>query len=218
MDADDLLNGRRVHEGEIIGEVSNFSMKEAGTSYHVHFDMQVPTKYGWVFVNPYMTLVTAYERLIGERGTELADPSVVATADPTSTGSAPSSPRLEPDRPRPSRHVKQQASRRQAAKRASQDARPQALHGAGAARQRVAHSDLVRKLSRIASGRRGRSNLEALQRARVEQLLDLQPPRRQALRMVMMQEGLERLAVAPRRHRASSRRPSARASRRRAPR
>ena len=57
MDADNLLSGRRVHEGEVIGEVSNFSMKEAGTSYHVHFDIQVPTKYGWVFVNPYMTLV-----------------------------------------------------------------------------------------------------------------------------------------------------------------
>ena len=86
MDEDSLLSGRRVHEGEIIGEVSNFSMKEAGTSYHVHFDVQVPTKVGWVFVNPYMTLVAAYERLIGERGTELADPSVVATADPASTG------------------------------------------------------------------------------------------------------------------------------------
>ena len=71
MDADNLLSGRRVHEGEVIGEVSNFSMKEAGTSYHVHFDVQVPTKLGWVFVNPYMTLVAAYERLIGERGTEL---------------------------------------------------------------------------------------------------------------------------------------------------
>ena len=87
MDEDNLLSGRRVHEGEIIGEVCNFSMKEAGTSYHVHFDVQVPTKVGWVFVNPYMTLVAAYERLIGERGTELADPSVVATADPASTGS-----------------------------------------------------------------------------------------------------------------------------------
>ena len=90
------MSGRRVHEGEIIGEVSNFSMKEAGTSYHVHFDVQVPTKVGWVFVNPYMTLVAAYERLIGERGTELADPSVVATADPTSTGSASPTTRIEP--------------------------------------------------------------------------------------------------------------------------
>ncbi|MEA2979566.1 MAG: hypothetical protein QOF09_1389 [Alphaproteobacteria bacterium] len=100
MDADNLLSGRRVHEGEIIGEVSNFSMKEAGTSYHVHFDVQVPTKVGWVFVNPYMTLVAAYERLIGERGTELSDPSVVATADPTSTGVATATTRIEPDKPK----------------------------------------------------------------------------------------------------------------------
>jgi hypothetical protein len=35
--------------------------------------MQVPTKAGWVFVNPYMTLVAAYERLIGARGTEIKD-------------------------------------------------------------------------------------------------------------------------------------------------
>jgi hypothetical protein len=100
MDADNLLSGRRVHEGEIIGEVSNFSMKEAGTSYHVHFDIQVPTKVGWVFVNPYMTLVAAYERLLDERGTELADPSVVATADPASTGSASAATRIEPDPPK----------------------------------------------------------------------------------------------------------------------
>ena len=50
-----------------------------------------------------MTLVAAYERLIGERGTELADPSVVATADPTSTGSASPTTRIEPDRPRRTR-------------------------------------------------------------------------------------------------------------------
>ena len=132
MDADNLLNGRRVHEGEIIGEVSNFSMKENGTSYHVHFDVQVPTRYGWVFVNPYMTLVAAYERLIGQRGTELADPSLVATADPTSTGSAPSSSRLEPDRPRPSQHVKQERGRRTLARaHRMQDKRR---------RQRLAHS------------------------------------------------------------------------------
>jgi hypothetical protein len=107
MDADNLLSGRRVHEGEIIGEVSNFSMKEAGTSYHVHFDVQVPTKLGWVFVNPYMTLVAAYERLIGERGTELSDPSVVATADPMSTGVVTTATRIEPDRPRKRKSAKQ---------------------------------------------------------------------------------------------------------------
>jgi murein DD-endopeptidase MepM/ murein hydrolase activator NlpD len=124
MDEDNLLSGRRVHEGEVIGEVSNFSMKEAGTSYHLHFDVQVPTKFGWVFVNPYMTLVTAYERLIGERGTELADPSVVATADPTSTGTVSAATRIEPDRPRRSKHAKQSRSK-----------------GKSRHRQRVAHRD-----------------------------------------------------------------------------
>jgi murein DD-endopeptidase MepM/ murein hydrolase activator NlpD len=87
MDADHLLSGRRVYEGEVIGEVGNYSMRENGTSYHLHFDIQVPTRHGWVLVNPYTTLVAAYERLIGERGTELADPSVVANADPGATGS-----------------------------------------------------------------------------------------------------------------------------------
>ena len=86
MDADNLLSGRRVHEGEVIGEVGNYNMRENGTSYHLHFDIQVPTRHGWVFVNPYMTLVAAYERLIGERGTELADPSVVATDRPARDG------------------------------------------------------------------------------------------------------------------------------------
>lgn len=87
MDDDQLLSGRRVHEGEVIGHVSNFHKKEGGTSYHLHFDIQVPTKDGWVFVNPYMTLVSAYERLIGERGEEIAVPSLVASADPVATGS-----------------------------------------------------------------------------------------------------------------------------------
>jgi hypothetical protein len=91
MDADGLLSGRRVHEGEIIGEVSNFSMQDAGTSYHLHFDIQVPTKDGWVFVNPYMTLVAAYERLIGARGTELADPIAVDSASTNADSGAASS-------------------------------------------------------------------------------------------------------------------------------
>jgi murein DD-endopeptidase MepM/ murein hydrolase activator NlpD len=97
MDADQLFSGRRVYEGEVIGEVGNYSMRENGTSYHLHFDIQVPTKDGWVFVNPYMTLVAAYERLIGERGTELADPAEVADADPGSTASVASGepPRAE---------------------------------------------------------------------------------------------------------------------------
>jgi hypothetical protein len=81
MDRDGVLSGRRVREGEVIAEVSNFSKKEAGTSYHLHFDVQVPTRHGWVFVNPYMTLVASYERLIAARGEELPDPTEIATTD-----------------------------------------------------------------------------------------------------------------------------------------
>ncbi len=73
IDDDGFLSGRVVREGETIGKVGNYSGREAGTSYHLHFDMQVPTKDGWILVNPYMTLVLAYERLIGARGTELRD-------------------------------------------------------------------------------------------------------------------------------------------------
>jgi murein DD-endopeptidase MepM/ murein hydrolase activator NlpD len=71
MDADGLVSGRRVRAGEVIGKVGNFYKKEGGTSYHLHFDTQVFTRDGWVWVNPYMTLVAAYERLIGARGKEL---------------------------------------------------------------------------------------------------------------------------------------------------
>ena len=71
MDEDNLLSGRRVHEGEVIGQIGNLHKREGGTSYHLHFDIQVPTTDGWVFVNPYMTLVAAYERLIGGRGEEI---------------------------------------------------------------------------------------------------------------------------------------------------
>src|SRR5262249_44617231 len=46
MDADNLLSGRRVHEGEVIGQVSNYDKRLNGTSYHLHFDVQVPTKAG----------------------------------------------------------------------------------------------------------------------------------------------------------------------------
>ena len=124
MDADNLLSGRRVHEGEIIGEVSNFSMKEAGTSFHLHFDIQVPTRVGWVFVNPYMTLVSAYERLIGERGTEFSDARVVvATTDPASTGTVTPAPRIEPDPPKPqkvSRHSRHKSKSRHRQRHASQ--------------------------------------------------------------------------------------------------
>ena len=72
MDADGLLNGRRVDEGEKIGVVSNYLDHPNGTSRHLHFDVQVFTRDGWIWVNPYVTLISAYERLIRGRGREIA--------------------------------------------------------------------------------------------------------------------------------------------------
>jgi hypothetical protein len=76
FDADGMLSGRAVREGEVIGKVGNFFKRERATTYHLHFDLQVPTKYGWVFVNPYMTLVASYERLIQARGQEIKEQDI----------------------------------------------------------------------------------------------------------------------------------------------
>jgi hypothetical protein len=75
MDEDGLVSGRIVSEGEIIGKVANWGDYENGTSYHVHLSLQVFTKVGWVWVNPYMTLVAAHERQIGARGREISGPA-----------------------------------------------------------------------------------------------------------------------------------------------
>lgn len=86
MDADGVLNGRRVAEGEKIGVVSNYLDHPNGTSRHLHFDVQVFTRDGWIWVNPYTTLISAYERLVRGRGRELgtepAATAAVATASP----------------------------------------------------------------------------------------------------------------------------------------
>jgi hypothetical protein len=71
LDADGIVNGQQVSEGEILGKVADWGDTENGTSYHIHFNIQVFTTAGWAWVNPYMTLVAAYERLIGGRGTEI---------------------------------------------------------------------------------------------------------------------------------------------------
>ena len=80
MDADGILNGRHVAEGEKIGVVSNYLDHPNGTSRHLHFDVQVFTRDGWLWVNPYATLVSAYEHLIHGRGREIG-PRVIPSAD-----------------------------------------------------------------------------------------------------------------------------------------
>jgi len=80
MDADGLLNGRQVAEGEKIGVVSNYLDHPNGTTRHLHFDVQVFTRDGWIWVNPYVTLVSAYERLIHGRGREIG-PDIAAAPE-----------------------------------------------------------------------------------------------------------------------------------------
>jgi hypothetical protein len=87
IDAEGLVSGRTVREGEPVGKVGNYNGREGGTSFHLHVDMQVPTKDGWVLVNPYMTLVSAYERLIGGRGEEIHEE--INEAAIANTGSLP---------------------------------------------------------------------------------------------------------------------------------
>ena len=102
VDADGMVSGRLVREGEVIGRVGNFFKRERATTYHLHFDVQVPTKYGWVFINPYMTLIAAYERLIRGRGQELkeeSDNDLTASIPPVPPVPAASSPASEPMEP-----------------------------------------------------------------------------------------------------------------------
>jgi len=80
MDADGILNGRHVDEAEKIGVVSNYLDHPNGTSRHLHFDVQVFTRDGWLWVNPYTTLVSAYERLIRGRGREIGPGAVASPA------------------------------------------------------------------------------------------------------------------------------------------
>jgi hypothetical protein len=95
MDADGLLNGRRLREGAPIGVVSNYLDHPNGTTRHLHFDIQLFTRDGWIWVNPYTTLIAAYERLIGGRGREIgpemaSSPNISsATPAPLTTGTLP---------------------------------------------------------------------------------------------------------------------------------
>ncbi len=74
LDADGIASGRHVREGETLGTIGNYNRRPGMTTTHLHFEMQVPTRDGWVRVNPYMTLVASYEHLIGARGSEVAAP------------------------------------------------------------------------------------------------------------------------------------------------
>ena len=82
MDEDGVLFGRRVSEGETIGLVSNYQDYAGGTTAHLHFDIQLFTRDGWIWVNPYSTLIASYEHLLGARGRPVAIEQPVASALP----------------------------------------------------------------------------------------------------------------------------------------
>jgi murein DD-endopeptidase MepM/ murein hydrolase activator NlpD len=96
LDAAGMVSGRSVSAGEVLGSVGNYGRQAGGTTTHLHFDAQVPTRAGWVFVNPYMTLVAAYERLVGGRG-QVVNDAMFAPAPATVESQTPASGD-EPDR------------------------------------------------------------------------------------------------------------------------
>lgn len=71
MDTDGVTNGRKVRRGDNLGKLGNYLDGPFGTSSHLHFEMSVPTREGWVRVNPYSSLIVSYEALIGQRGREV---------------------------------------------------------------------------------------------------------------------------------------------------
>lgn len=86
LDADTMTNGRLMREGEVLGQVGNYSRYEGATTVHLHFEMMVPTHDGFVRVNPYATLIAAYERLIGARGQQVDDPEAEAAVAASGNG------------------------------------------------------------------------------------------------------------------------------------
>jgi hypothetical protein len=74
LDDDRIVSGRMVKEGERLGTIGNYNRRPGMTTTHLHFEIQVPTRDGFVRVNPYMTLIASYERLIGARGREVGEP------------------------------------------------------------------------------------------------------------------------------------------------
>jgi hypothetical protein len=83
LDKDGMITGRELSEGERIGVMGSFlDGGELNTTYHLHFDVQVPTRDGWLYVSPYMTLVAAHERQLGKFGKEIKTDGTVVGPPP----------------------------------------------------------------------------------------------------------------------------------------
>jgi hypothetical protein len=108
LDEDEMVSGRVLREGEVVGKLGNYDRRENGTTAHLHFDVQVPTSEGWVFINPYSMLVASYERLIGAHGTELKQELVAAAPTEADAASGDSLATIGPAAPpavKPDVHV-----------------------------------------------------------------------------------------------------------------
>ena len=81
LDDDGIVSGHVVKEGDPLGTIGNFNRRPGWTTAHLHFEVLVPTRDGWVRVNPYMTLVAAYEQLIRARGSEIEEPPSGTSAE-----------------------------------------------------------------------------------------------------------------------------------------
>ncbi|ARQ01938.1 hypothetical protein CAK95_24680 [Pseudorhodoplanes sinuspersici] len=88
LDDDGIVSGHLVKEGEPLGMIGNYNRRPGWTTTHLHFEVLVPTRDGWVRVNPYMTLVAAYEQLIRARGTEINEPPSDTPADTSIEGAS----------------------------------------------------------------------------------------------------------------------------------
>lgn len=91
LDDDGIFSGRVVKEGDRLGTIGNFNRRPGLTTTHLHFEIQVPTRDGYVRINPYMTLIASYEHLIGARGSEVSPPADPDDAAGTSGAEAGSS-------------------------------------------------------------------------------------------------------------------------------
>ncbi len=121
LDHDGIISGHVVKEGEPIGTVGNYNRRPGWTTTHLHFEVQVPTRDGWVRVNPYMTLVASYEHLIRARGTEINEPEPEPSAEPSieiSNGEAAAASAAVPLPPRATNKIKSNNKSRPRAKRA----------------------------------------------------------------------------------------------------
>jgi murein DD-endopeptidase MepM/ murein hydrolase activator NlpD len=116
LDEDGVFSGRTVQEGERLGTIGNYNRRPGMTTTHLHFEMQVPTRDGYVRINPYMTLVASYEHLIGARGTEASHPPSIDSADTSAAEAGEAAVTVAATAATPAKRIARDAPKRPRAK------------------------------------------------------------------------------------------------------